>query len=236
MCPIESPEGQSIGLVNEFAMGATVDENGHIASPYFKANGNAISNRIVCLNHFQLKQFVMSPFWEHSANYVTCIVRDTPLVCDRDNVNLNLISGSQLFSISVNLIPFLHHNDPTRALMAANMYKQAVPLLNPSPPLVGTGYENAAIIATRHNVLAPSDCRVISVNSSEIVVYDMTSEAYKTYGLPPVRRTNQDTCFRLRGVVKPGQLLKSGDAIAECQSSSGNEMSLGVNLTVAFMC
>ncbi|MGP1918129.1 MAG: hypothetical protein ACTS4U_00215 [Candidatus Hodgkinia cicadicola] len=236
VCPIESPEGQGIGLVNELAMGAVVDENGHIASPYSKTSNSAVSNQIVCLNHFQLKQFVMSPFWEQSSNYVACVVRDTPLLCQRDNVDLSLISGSQLFSISVNLIPFLHHNDPTRALMAANMYKQAVPLLNPSPPLVGTGYENAAMIATRHNVLATSDCYVVSTSSSEIVVYDTIAKINKTYNLPPVRRTNQDTCFRLRSVVKSGQLLKSGDAIAECQSSSGNEMSLGANLTVAFMC
>ncbi len=120
--------------------------------------------------------------------------------------------------------------------MAANMYKQAVPLLNPSPPLVGTGYENAAIVATHHNVLAISDCYVTSTNSNTIIVYDTVAKLNKTYKLPLVRRTNQDTCFRLRTAVKPGQLLKSGDVIAECQSSSGNEMSLGVNLNVAFMC
>ncbi|MGP1926896.1 MAG: hypothetical protein ACTS7C_00025 [Candidatus Hodgkinia cicadicola] len=236
ICPIESPEGQGIGLVNEFAMGAIVDESGHIASPYFKTYGGLISDQTVWLNHFKLNRFVMSPFWMYNSKSTACVVRGTPLLCHRDSVNLNLVSGSQLFSISVNLIPFLHHNDPTRALMAANMYKQAVPLINPSPPLVGTGYENAAIVATQHNVLATSDCYVISANSSTIVVYDTFTKVYKTYNLPIVRRTNQDTCFRLRNVVKPGQLLKSGDAIAECQSSSGNEMSLGVNLNVAFMC
>ncbi|MGP1917037.1 MAG: hypothetical protein ACTS6P_00180 [Candidatus Hodgkinia cicadicola] len=236
VCPIESPEGQGIGLVNEFAMGAIVDNSGHIASPYFKATEGAISNQLVCLNHFQLKQFVMSPFWTHNSKYTTCIVRDTPSLCHYSDVNLNSPSGSQLFSISVNLIPFLHHNDPTRALMAANMYKQAVPLANPSPPLVGTGYENAAIIATQHNILATSECSVISTNSNEIVVYDTIAKIYKKYDLPTARRTNQDTCFRLRSVVKSGQLLKPGDAIAECQSSSNNEMSLGANLTVAFMC
>ncbi|MGP1921800.1 MAG: hypothetical protein ACTS4Z_00865, partial [Candidatus Hodgkinia cicadicola] len=147
VCPIESPEGQAIGLVNEFAMGAVVDKSGHIASPYSKTCDGSISNQIVCLNHFKSKRFIMASFWAHNSKYAACIVRSAPLLCHRDNVNLNLISGSQLFSISVNLIPFLHHNDPTRALMAANMYKQAIPLINPSPPLVGTGYENAAINA-----------------------------------------------------------------------------------------
>ncbi|MGP1911241.1 MAG: hypothetical protein ACTS4T_00220 [Candidatus Hodgkinia cicadicola] len=236
VCPIESPEGQGIGLVNEFAMGAIVDDSGHIASPYFKATEGAISDQLICLNHFQLKQFVMSPFWTHNSKYTTCVVRDTPSLCHYSDVDLNSPSGSQLFSISVNLIPFLHHNDPTRALMAANMYKQAVPLANPSPPLIGTGYENAAIIATQHNILATSECSVISTNSNEIVVYDTIAKIYKKYDLPTARRTNQDTCFRLRSVVKLGQLLKPGDAIAECQSSSNNEMSLGANLTVAFMC
>ncbi|MGP1918476.1 MAG: hypothetical protein ACTS4V_00305 [Candidatus Hodgkinia cicadicola] len=236
VCPIESPEGQGIGLVNEFAMGAIVDKSGHIASPYSKTYDGLISNQIACLNHFNSKRFILSSFWAHNSNYAACVVRSAPLLCHRNSVNLNLISGSQLFSVSVNLIPFLHHNDPTRALMAANMYKQAIPLINPSPPLVGTGYENAAIVATCHNILATSDCYVISADSNTITVYDTASKAYKTYNLPSVRRTNQDTCFRVRNVVKPGQFLKSGDAIAECQSSSGNEMSLGVNLNVAFMC
>ncbi|MFP3038939.1 MAG: hypothetical protein ACKEQK_00245 [Candidatus Hodgkinia cicadicola] len=120
--------------------------------------------------------------------------------------------------------------------MAANMLKQAVPLLSPTPPLIGTGYEALAIRATSHNITTPTEAIVVSIGTDEVVVYEPLTKTNKVYHLPDIERTNQDTCFRLRCVVEPGQILKAGDAIAECQSSSSNELSLGVNLMVAFMC
>ncbi|MFP3038288.1 MAG: hypothetical protein ACKFI0_00070 [Candidatus Hodgkinia cicadicola] len=134
------------------------------------------------------------------------------------------------------MVPFIEHNDPTRALMAANMQKQAVPLLTPQPPLVGTGMESAVMRATNHNIVATSSCAVVSMNANNVVVFEFRTKAFKTYEIPETKRSNQNTCIRTRIVVKPRQMLAAGDVIGECQSSAKGEMSLGVNLTVAFMC
>ena len=155
---------------------------------------------------------------------------------DRGVTDLNLISNVQVFSSAVRLIPFLEHNDPTRVLMAANMLKQAIPPLNPRPPLVGTGEEYNVMRDTGHNVVARNDGTVISVNSKRIIVYEPIDQKQRVYLLPQVEKSNQEMCQRIRAVVNLGQTLKQGDVIAECQSSCNGEMSLGVNLLAAFMC
>lgn len=151
-------------------------------------------------------------------------------------MDICLQHGAQIFSPAANLIPFLEHNDPTRASMAANMHKQAVPLLTPQAPLVGTGMESAVMRAANHNIVASSNCAVVRMDANEVVVFEFQTTSFKVYGIPEVKRSNQNMCDRIRVVVKPRQMLAAGDVIGECQSSAKGEMSLGANLTVAFMC
>ncbi len=151
-------------------------------------------------------------------------------------MDLTLTTEAQVFSSAVCLIPFLEHNDPTRALMAANMQKQAIPLLKPQGPLIGTGEEHNVMRNTGDNITALNDGMVTTVDSNKVIIYESGRPKHRVYTLPTIEKTNQETCQRIRNVVNPGQMVRSGDVIAECQSSCNGEMSLGANLLVAFMC
>ncbi|PIM96484.1 DNA-directed RNA polymerase subunit beta [Candidatus Hodgkinia cicadicola] len=237
ICPIESPEGQNIGLILSLTAYSNVDVNGHIITGYFKIYNRLISNNVVYLNYYECKCLkVLLPHCDDLSKQVLCLYQDTTVVVDKRSVDLALISEAQVFSSAVCLIPFLEHNDPTRALMAANMFKQAIPLLKPQAPLVGTGEELNVMRSVRDNVIASDDGVVLSVRSSEVLVYEPKKHRSRVYTLATIEKTNQETCQRIRTVVNPGQMVRSGDVIAECQSSCDGEMSLGANLLVAFMC
>ncbi len=236
LCPIESPEGQSIGLIAELATYANIEGDGYIVTAYNKVRNGLISNQMVYLNCFDEKLFAAS-IQNVRLRRGAARAPDLKSAAGRFRaVEICMPLSAQLFSPAVNLIPFLEHNDPTRALMASNMQKQAVPLLTPQPPLVGTGMEGEVIAATRHNVTVSSSCVVASVDANQVVVFEPRAGAYKVYKIPDTKRTNQNMCSRTRVVVRPRQVLMSGDIIAECQSSANGEMSLGANLIVAFMC
>ncbi|PIM96150.1 DNA-directed RNA polymerase subunit beta [Candidatus Hodgkinia cicadicola] len=237
ICPIESPEGQNIGLVTALSAYANVDVNGYISTGYYKTYNGLINRNIIYLNHFESKRLNVGLTCNRSQEkWTMCLNWNKIKITDRSVIDLSLVSDVQMFSHAVRLIPFLGHNDPTRALMAANMLKQAIPPLNPRPPLVGTGEEYAVMRDTGHNVVARNDGRVVNVDSKRIVVYEPRDQKQRVYTLPQSRKSNQDMCQRIRTVVYPGQRLKQGDVIAECQSSCDGEMSLGANLLVAFMC
>ncbi|PIM95577.1 DNA-directed RNA polymerase subunit beta, partial [Candidatus Hodgkinia cicadicola] len=237
ICPIESPEGQSIGLVLALSSYASVDINGHIITAYFRTNNRSVSNNIVYLNHFESKRLnVGLPNNEDQDKWAMCLNEGKAKIIESGLIDLNLVSNSQVFSPAVCLIPFLGHNDPTRALMAANMQKQAIPLLNPCPPLVGTGEEYNVMKSTGHNIIAHENGIVVSSDANRVVVYELKNKKKRAYFLPKTDKTNQGMCHRMRTVVNPGQRLRPGDVIAECQSSCDGEISLGVNLLAAFMC
>ncbi len=217
-------------MIVELATYANIEESGHIVAAYNKVRNGLISRQIVYLNCFDEKIFVA---------FVRTARAKLSLKSASDKfrtAEICMMRSVQIFSPAVNLIPFLEHNDPTRALMAANMQKQAVPLVTPQPPLVGTGMEGEVMTATRHNIVVSSSCVTESVSADQVVVFEFQTGAYKTYKIPDARCTNQNMCARTRVVVKQRQVLQSGDIIAECQSSAKGEMSLGANLTVAFMC
>ncbi|PIM95215.1 DNA-directed RNA polymerase subunit beta [Candidatus Hodgkinia cicadicola] len=237
ICPIESPEGQNIGLILSLVSHAGVDINGYITTGYFKVYNKLITNDVVYLNSFDEKKYVIATpsNWDLD-KHVLCISSNRSKMVEAKHVTLIIPSWSQMFSPAVCLIPFLEHNDPTRALMAANMLKQAIPLLFPQAPLVGTGEELTTMRASNQNIVSKSESIVYSVDSKKVIVYNPTTYYYRIYKLLKSIKTNQGMCFRLRAVVNPGQVLKSGSVIAECQSSCDEEMSLGVNLMAAFMC
>ncbi|PIM96883.1 DNA-directed RNA polymerase subunit beta [Candidatus Hodgkinia cicadicola] len=237
ICPIESPEGQNIGLVLALSAYANVDVNGYISTGYYKTYNGLISRNVIYLNHFESKRLNVALSCNRTQEkWTMCLNWNKIRITDRSIIDLSLISNVQMFSHAVRLIPFLGHNDPTRALMAANMLKQAIPPLNPSPPLVGTGEEYSVMRDTGHNVVACNSGRVIKADSKRIIVYESKDRKRRVYILPQPTKSNQEMCQRLRTVVNPGQTLEQGDVIAECQSSCNGEMSLGANLLVAFMC
>ncbi len=147
-----------------------------------------------------------------------------------------MVSVAQTFSHAVNLIPFLNSINPTRTLMASNMMKQAIPLLNPQSPLVETGEELSTMQSSNQNIVAKSNCIIVSVDANTIVAYEPNLSKYKTYSVPKPSRSNQGTCSRLRVIVTPSQVVKAGEVLAECQSSADGKISLGANLLAAFMC
>ncbi|PIM96856.1 DNA-directed RNA polymerase subunit beta [Candidatus Hodgkinia cicadicola] len=237
ICPIESPEGHNIGLVLALSAYANVDVNGYILTGYYRTYNGLINRNVIYLNHFESKRLNVSLSSNKTQEkWLMCLNWNGIKVTDRGIIDLSLISDVQMFSHAVRLIPFLGHNDPTRALMAANMLKQAIPPLNPRSPLVGTGEEDKVMRDTGHNVVACNNGKVINVDSKRVVVYEPRGRKQRVYILPQPTKSNQEMCQRLRAVVDLGQTLKQGDVIAECQSSCDGEMSLGANLLVAFMC
>ncbi|PIM95075.1 DNA-directed RNA polymerase subunit beta [Candidatus Hodgkinia cicadicola] len=237
ICPIDSPEGQNVGLILSLSNGANVDVNGCIITKYFKVYNGLVSNNVVYLNYYDCKNLkVAISHWNDSKTWILCLYRNVTVVIEKKFVDLTLTTEAQVFSPAVCLIPFLEHNDPTRVLMAANMLKQAIPLLKPQVPLIGTGEELTIMQNTRGNVTTRNDGMVISADSSKVVVYESDQCKHRVYLLPIINKSNQEMCQRVRTVVNPGQMLRSGDVIAECQSSCDGQMSLGANLLVAFMC
>ncbi|PIM96953.1 DNA-directed RNA polymerase subunit beta [Candidatus Hodgkinia cicadicola] len=237
ICPIESPEGQNVGLITMLAAYADIDVNGHITTAYQKVRNGLVSNNVKYLNHYESKRFNISlPHTQGLKKWVVGFDRSGTKVTDKNMINLSLITNVQVFSSTVCLIPFLGHNDPTRALMAVNMLKQAIPPLNPRPPLVGTGEEHGVMESTNHNVVACNNCVVIGVDSNRVSVFEPNRNKYRAYVIPKPKGSNQETCLRLRMSVYPNQVLEKGDVIADCQSSCDGEMSLGVNLLATFMC
>ncbi|WGS83443.1 MAG: hypothetical protein P3M73_00065 [Candidatus Hodgkinia cicadicola] len=236
VCPIESPEGQNIGLVLAYAMYSSVSPSGLIQTAFCKVLNGKASGQLCHLSCFGERFCVV-------AALDSSLVRPRVLASTRgkvfrirlNKVELRYVSPAQLFSPAVNLIPFLGHSDATRALMAANMLKQAIPLIAPMAPIVGTGLERDVMKCCGHNLVAETNSVVVYADATKVVVYQFGLGKYKTYELEPTRFTNQGTCFRHRVSVMPGQLLKPNDVIADCQSSSQSEVALGANLLVAFM-
>ncbi|MGP1927084.1 MAG: hypothetical protein ACTS80_00540, partial [Candidatus Hodgkinia cicadicola] len=236
ICPITSSEGGIIGLVNELTPFTIVAEDGRLLTPYAKVWRGIVSNEIIYLSFIEAQSFTTVPYMLQRSGKVVAMRHGRAFVCPTTEIDLCLATNANLFSGPVNLIPFLNHNNPMRLLTAANMQKQAVPLLEPRPPLVGTGFEEIIMAKSGHNIVTDELCLVIRADANAVMVHQLVSNKFKEYFLPEAEMTNQNTCRRMRCVVRPKQILEPGDVIAECQSSSDGELSLGSNLIVAFMC
>ncbi|AUG33739.1 DNA-directed RNA polymerase subunit beta [Candidatus Hodgkinia cicadicola] len=236
VCPVESPEGQNIGLVCSYALFSSVASSGLIQTAFNKVLNGRLSNKFEHLDCFRARSYAALVLNKKlSKQHTLCAVNGTIRHLPSIRVELCYSSAAQLFSPAVNLIPFLGYNDSTRALMAANMQKQAVPLTKPSAPVVGTGLERVVMQCTGHNTICVNDALVVHSDSYKIVVHEYELDSYRVYKLCSPRSTNQGTCFRVRPTVCSGQLVKSGQHIIECQSSANSEVALGANLLVAFM-
>ena len=253
LCTIETPEGPNIGLISSLCVYAKINNLGFIETPYMHLDNGRV--------HFEEAPVYMSAEEEESkiiAQANTLMdneghflekkikvrqLADYPIV-SKEDVQLIDIAPNQIASIAASLIPFLEHDDANRALMGSNMMRQAVPLLNPEAPIVGTGIEGPVARDSRTLIIAEGDGVVEWVDGMEITVrYDRDEvqklvnfdEDIKTYHLTKYMRTNQNTCMNLRPTVTKGQRLKKGDVMCEGYGTENGELALGRNLMVAFM-
>jgi DNA-directed RNA polymerase subunit beta len=256
MCPIETPEGPNIGLITSLACYAQVNDLGFVETPYRVVKNGKVTADIEWLDANREEDVVIaqanarlnedSTFVEE---LVLCRQRgDVPLVSP-DRIDYMDVAPEQLVSIAAALIPFLEHDDANRALMGSNMQRQAVPLLNPHTPLVGTGLEEKVARDSGAVVIARRAGTITSVTADEIIVDTGASERgrkdsdrplarltqHDRYRLKKYWRTNQDTALNQRPIVKTGQKVKAGEVLADGASTEMGQLALGANVTVAFM-
>ncbi len=243
MCPIETPEGPNIGLMGSLATYARINRYGFIETPYRKVVDGRVTDEIVYLTADEEEQYVIAqaaePFdpktgrFEHER--VLCLTKGgIPVDEAPERVDLMDVSPRQIVSVATALIPFLEHDDANRALMGSNMQRQAVPLLKPSAPLIGTGMEYRAAVDTGEIVLARRAGVVEYVDSRKVVVR-ANDGTIDEYHLPKFQRSNQGTCINHRPVVSVGDPVVVGQTLADGPSTDGGELALGQNLLVAFM-
>jgi DNA-directed RNA polymerase subunit beta len=241
MCPIETPEGPNIGLIGSLSTYARLNRYGFIETPYRKVTSSKVTNKIEYLTADEEARAVVAQAnvaLDSKGNFVD----DRVLVRGRHNeieyvdpseVDYMDVSPKQIVSVSAACIPFLEHDDANRALMGANMQRQAVPLLQPQAPIVGTGLEYRAAIDAGDVILSEDAGTVEEVSADEIVM--SVRGQSKIYRLDKFRRSNQSTCINQRPVVREGQKVKKGDILADGPSTDRGELALGANLLVAFM-
>jgi DNA-directed RNA polymerase subunit beta len=241
MCPIETPEGPNIGLIGSLSSYAEVNEYGFVTTPYRVVKDGVVTKEIVHLDATQEEDKTIAQATAEidssgrlKGPSVLCRRSDdeAALVSPKE-VDLMDVSPTQIWSVATALIPFLEHDDANRALMGSNMQRQAVPLLKPEPPLVGTGMERRAAMDTGDVVLAKSAGKVTYVDADRI---EVTSGSKKEeYKLNKFMRSNQGTLIQQTPVVLAGDTVKEGDLLADGSSTSGGEIALGKNCRVAFM-
>ena len=240
ICPIESPEGANIGLITSLASYAKVDEYGFIQTPYRKVNNKQITDEVVYLTADQEQDYYISQ--------ATVNVDDNNVITDAtvagrlngenvlipaEKVDYIDVSPQQVVSITTSLIPFLEHDDATRALMGANMQRQALPLLTTEAPFVGTGVEYIAAKDSGAVVVAKADGIAEYVDAKKIVVKN--AKGKDTYELATFERSNQGETANHRPIVRAGDKIKKGQVIADGPSTDKGELALGKNMVVAFM-
>ncbi|MCE5204451.1 MAG: DNA-directed RNA polymerase subunit beta [Actinomycetia bacterium] len=243
LCPIETPEGPNIGLIGSLATFGRINRYGFIETPYRRVVDGKVTDDIDYLTADVEEQFVIAQATEEfdpetrmfKNERVLCLLKGgEPEDIEPARVDYMDVSPRQIVSVATALIPFLEHDDANRALMGSNMQRQAVPLLRPSAPLIGTGMEHRAAVDTGEILVATRAGIVQSVDSRRIVVLaeDGTTDEYR---LPKFMRSNQGTCINHRPLVSLGEKVTEGQVLADGPSTEGGELALGQNLLVAFM-
>ncbi len=254
LCTIETPEGPNIGLISTLCVHAKINKMGFIETPYRKIlDGTQVDfdNKPEYLSAEQEDYKIiaqanakLNEFGEFVTDRVKCRQHGDFPVLSPEDIEYIDISPNQIVGVSASLIPFLSHDDANRALMGSNMQRQAVPLLKPQSPIVGTGLEGKVARDSRMLINAEGEGIVDYVDATKIVIkYDRTPEEcavsfdddYKTYELVKFRRTNQNTCINLKPIVKKGERVHPGKVLCEGYATQDGELALGQNLKVAFM-
>jgi DNA-directed RNA polymerase subunit beta len=248
VCPIETPEGPNIGLIAALSTYARVNEYGFIETPYREVENNRVTDRIVYLSALDEEDKVIAQanaqldsHGRFTDDLVSARIGGESTVVRADDVQYMDVSPNQLVSVAASLIPFLENDDANRALMGSNMQRQAVPLLKPDAPLVGTGLEGTVGRDSGVTVIGKRDGVVESVDAERIVVRadkqtkDLRDAGVDIYNLIKYQRSNQNTCINQRPIVVKGERVKSGDVLADGPSTDMGELALGRNVLVAFM-
>ncbi len=247
ICPIETPEGPNIGLINSLATYARVNQYGFIESPYRKVVDGVVTDEVVYLSAMEEGRYTVAQAnaeldakGKFVSDFVSCRQKGENILATSDQIDLIDVSPKQIVSVAASLIPFLENDDANRALMGSNMQRQAVPLLKTDAPLVGTGMEatvardsGAAVVARRTGIVDQVDAARIVIRATEISSDDLST--VDIYNLKKFQRSNQDTCINQRPLVKVGDLIEAGDIIADGPSTQFGELALGRNVLCAFM-
>ena len=247
ICPIETPEGPNIGLINSLATFARVNKYGFIESPYRRIRDGKVTDEVIYLSAMEEAKYNVAQ--ANAAVDKDGRLTDDLIVCRRagevivtpvDKVDFQDVSPKQLVSVAAALIPFLENDDANRALMGSNMQRQAVPLVRADAPFVGTGMEavvardsGAAIAARRGGIVDQVDATRIVIRASDEM--DPTKPGVDIYRLQKFQRSNQSTCITQRPLVRVGDIVKKGDIVADGPSTEFGELALGRNVLVAFM-
>ncbi|WP_407674452.1 DNA-directed RNA polymerase subunit beta [Parvivirga hydrogeniphila] len=243
MCPIETPEGSNIGLMGSLATYARVNAYGFIETPYRRVVDGKVTDEVVYLTADEEEKYVIAqaaePYDLKTGKFlnerVLCLKKGgEPVDVRPEEVDFMDVSPRQIVSVATALIPFLEHDDANRALMGSNMQRQAVPLVRPSAPLVGTGMEYRAAVDTGEIIVAKRAGTVDYVDARRVVVRT-DDGATDEYVLPKFQRSNQGTCINHRPIVSMGERVEQGQVLADGPSTDGGELALGQNLLVAFM-
>ncbi len=247
ICPIETPEGPNIGLINSLASHAKVNKYGFIESPYRKVIDGKVSNQIDYLSAMEETQFTIAQAnteIDEKGNFLTKLISSRRngdfVMTDQNEIDYMDVSPKQVVSCAASLIPFLENDDANRALMGSNMMRQAVPLIQAESPLVGTGVEQNVAIDSGVTIIARREGLVDKIDGKRIVVrvtenISTEESGVDIYTLQKFQRSNQSTCINQRPLVKVGDKVKTGDIIADGQSTHLGELGLGRNVVVAFM-
>ncbi|MGH6782965.1 MAG: DNA-directed RNA polymerase subunit beta, partial [Sphingomonadaceae bacterium] len=248
VCPIETPEGPNIGLINSLAVYARTNKYGFLETPYRRVRDKRVTGEVDFLSAIEESEFVIAqanaPLDERgrfTGELVSCRYQNEFTLMPVDRIEYMDVSPRQIVSVAAALIPFLEHDDANRALMGSNMQRQAVPTLRSSTPLVGTGIERTVAIDSGVAVVARRGGAVDSVDASRVVV--RVNEAEVTAGEPGVdiynltkyTRSNQNTCINQQPLVRVGNSIAKGDVLADGPSTHLGELALGQNMLVAFM-
>jgi DNA-directed RNA polymerase subunit beta len=247
ICPIETPEGPNIGLINSLATFARVNKYGFIESPYRKVDKGKVTDQVAYLSameearyHVAQANAEIDPKGRLTGDLITCRYQGDVLLVAPDKVDYIDVSPKQLVSVAAALIPFLENDDANRALMGSNMQRQAVPLIKAEAPLVGTGMEEvvardsgAAIAARRTGIIDQVDATRIVIRATEET--DPSKPGVDIYRLRKFQRSNQNTCINQRPLVTVGDQVKAGEIIADGPSTDLGDLALGKNVLVAFM-
>jgi DNA-directed RNA polymerase subunit beta len=241
ICPIATPEGPNVGLVSHLASYARINEYGFIETPYRKVIKGKLTNEIVYLDAFEEEKYVLAPFSIEIDKHgkimeerVEARINGRPTFCSSDEVDFIDVGAGQIISIATSLIPFLEHDDGVRALMGTNMQRQAVPLIKPEAPIVGTGMEEKVARDSGHLIIAKENGRVMEVDALHLRLLT-NSGKNEIYYFNKYARSNFDTCFNQCPVVIKNQKIKVGDVLACGSSTENGELALGQNILGAFM-
>jgi len=240
ICPIETPEGQNIGLITSLSSFARVNEYGFIMTPYRKVVDKKITDEIVYMTADEEEDYYISQATINADKDGNILDEKVPVRFNKDNlivetekVNYIDVSPSQIVSVTTSIIPFLEHDDANRTLMGSNMQRQAVPLMITEAPIVGTGVEASIARDSGCSCVAEADGVVEYVDAKKIIVAGVDQK--KTYELVSYQRSNNETCYNQRPIVKKGEKVHKGEVIADGPSTDKGELALGKNVVVAFM-